>query len=215
MDSSFEANANGRLLVALMREHGCSDPGLISGFFDTASGWTCPCCFRTKAEMARADRRGRLLCAIHLHHDHFIDRVRQQLDPVLSVSFGPDTNRIAVLIGAGHVRFCDTLICNDCNVAEPVAKSRVAAPAYFSFAPFEIVQFIKVRDNAPHEIDAAMAALAYEAAKPSMVFLGKRLIEIAASMAKPSADPSLALDPAMRVWAKARKAHTATKKAAE
>lgn len=171
--SAWDAERNARLLLDLIREHGAREPGSIPGFFETGDRWHCPVCFRSKSEIARLDKNGNLLCAIHLHHDHFGDFAANKLPR------GRGSNVLEFEAGRvvrdSFYRFQPILICNDCNVAEGAAKKAARTVECFSFTPFEISGFIIVTPNAPHRIDSDAALRFYAAAKTVMSLYGDML----------------------------------------
>lgn len=186
--------ANAMLLYDLYRALGASGFGAIAGFFETDTAWRCPCCLRSKREIARLDKNGALLCPIVLHHDHFSDCV----PAVVRDALKGDWAAYRALMQS-VVRFDDVLICGDCNVAEPAAKGIVGAPKPFSFAPFEIAGFIAVTPHAPHTVNPERARIAYKAASQSMAFIAERLREIGAALKAPDSDWENAGAPALRV----------------
>lgn len=195
-----EQEDNARLLAHLVREFGASGVGDIINFCAVRVYWHCPSCNRDKRRIARLNKNGALNCPLHEHHDHFEDYVFEKLawvrnsihqirDEVKqhaihstdwrSVRDIRDTEQGRYYsLKKGLARFPRTLICGDCNVAEPAAKKIVEAPAEFSFAPFEIAQFIIVSDHSGHRLDADKVVEVFEAAKPSMRLLYKRLFSI-------------------------------------
>lgn len=173
---SPNADMNGRLLVQLMNEFEARDIGSISNFFAVEAYWRCPCCYRSKSEIARLDKNDNLLCSLVMHHDHFVDYVGEHIDLRNLNDHG-----VPAAIYQSLVRFPETLICGDCNVAEPVAKRHASAPDRFSFTPYEIAGFIIVTPNAPHEVDPERAREAYAAAQPAMKALADRLRAVARS----------------------------------
>ncbi len=139
---------NIQLLWDLMRNFDAHGPGALHNFMTTPADWHCRSCLRSKAEIARLDANGNLLCAIVNHHDHMVEFLPRDISEVArSVSHAANsTSRYHV------VRFLDELICQDCNVAEGAAKNYVGAPEYFSFATHEIGMFIDVQANRAHKI---------------------------------------------------------------
>jgi len=169
----YGPEGNARVLIKLKDNLGAKDIGAITGFFEVEPYWRCPCCFRSKMEIARLDRHSNLLCAIVSHHDHFTDNVGAHLHKRgIARQHNPDAFDA---IEKSFERFSRLFICQDCNVAEPQAKAMVGAGRLFSFAPHEIAGFIKVTPNSPHEIDRARAQQIYDALKPSMQQLADRL----------------------------------------
>lgn len=170
---SYGAEGNARLLVKMKEMLGASEIGAITGFFDVEPYWRCPCCYRSKMEIARLDRHNNLLCAIVQHHDHFTDNVPAHLSKRgIERQHDPDAFDA---IEKSFERFSRLSICQDCNVAEPQAKAMVGAGRAFSFAPHEIAGFIKVSPNNPHEIDRGRAQEIYDSLKPAMQQLASRL----------------------------------------
>ena len=174
----FSAQDNADLLFQIMGETGALGRGNVTGFFRVSKNWTCPACARSKPEIARLDRNGNLLCAIPEHHDHFADFAYDRLRRVM----GPSHRAVALL--PSLERFPRTYICNDCNVADPAAKSVVFAPACFSFTPFEIATFVRVANNCAHVLISENVIAAYESAKKSMELLARRLRHLEANEAE-------------------------------
>lgn len=170
--AAIHAEANARLLCMLKEEFSAKDFGSISGFCEVATTWRCPCCYRSKPEIARLDKNGNLLCSLVMHHDHFPECVG---DHIGGRAF--EFEAVGVVENSFE-RFSRILICQDCNVADVAAKRIVQAPNPFSFAPHEIAGFIRVSPNAPHEVDGKRACEIYEAIKPSMQLLADRLRSI-------------------------------------
>jgi hypothetical protein len=168
MEAQF-AEANARLLNQLEKQTGAAGLGAICGFFAVEASWRCPCCYRLKAEIVRLDKNDNLCCPVVEHHDHFEECVAKIID------YRGIGTLARQSLDQSFVRFQPTMICGDCNVAEPVAKAIVEAPAAFSFTPYEIATFIDVTLNRPHVVDPDRAALAYKAAEPAMNLLGNKL----------------------------------------
>lgn len=161
-----QAEGNAALLRELEKDLKTIAMGDQHHFFEVSADWRCPCCHRSKEEFARRDKNHKLLCALHNHHDHFGDYASTKLP-----------GHVKNLIDS-FCRFPDTLICSDCNVAEPVAKTISGAPEHFSFAPFEIATFITVRKRSGHIVRPDCAKRAYEAARPAMRLLKDRLKDV-------------------------------------
>jgi len=167
------AEENAHLLYRLRTDIGAKGFGSIANFFNVSHSWRCPCCLRSKQEIARLDKNENMLCAIHSHHDHFLDIVHDRVRTLARGNWEMSNSIVYSL-----QRFPETMICNDCNVAEPVAKLKAGAPEAFSFAPHEIASFIVVTANEPHTVDPDRAQIVYEAVVPSMKILAERLREI-------------------------------------
>lgn len=148
----------------IMRKLGADRLDLNAAWAQTISVWTCPCCRRQKADIARMSESGVLLCRLEGHHDHLVDYIQ--------ASFGSKnpkreddgehnhsiSNALTSLIGLAS-RFEEALLCTDCNTAEGTAKNRLGTSIdpRFSFTPTEIARFIQVRPNRQHDVDIGVA----------------------------------------------------------
>lgn len=125
----------------------------------TDPAWMCPCCGRGKRDIARPDRNGRLSGALASHHDHFRDLmdnigIRRAEAKNRPAAFWDDSSKHFLRrFTEGLERFNDIVICQDCNNADPKAKSLVGAPSGFTFTPREIAGFVMVTPNEPHRLD--------------------------------------------------------------
>lgn len=128
--------------------------------------WCCPACKRSKPQLARLSDQGVLLCHLDLHHDHLRDASRAILrarNPLPEAIGDPERGALMRAFSACKgllERFCDALICKDCNQADGEAKLQLKAiPRVFSFSPVEIGKFITARPNQAHTVlpDVAMA----------------------------------------------------------
>lgn len=147
----------------ILAQHGTQKLELNRGWAATWTGWSCPCCERTKRQIARMTSSGVLLCHLELHHDHLDDYLKRRFLEINPPSDETE-RRIQVSQAEGALRplverFERTLICVDCNLADGRAKLRLGKQieTHFTFTPSEIAKFITVRDNQPHQIDFASA----------------------------------------------------------
>ena len=181
IDSSYIASigeANARLLFEIAKENNADGLGAISNFFGTHEDFCCPCCHRSKRNIARIDKNGHLLCQFVYHHDHFGDTSGGIIKAHRGELDWRESRELHSL-GDNFERFPQTLICSDCNVAEGAAKKvSPAIPPAFSFTPLEISQFIIVSDNKPHRIDGAKVIEIFEALLGSLQLYGNSLRSI-------------------------------------
>ena len=113
--------------------------------------WTCPGCARTRFEILRwtlifpkrPDKHEGWAAGLHTHHDHSGDRPRG-------------------LFGFKGPRFAPVIICEQCNSADGTAKRILKLPKSFSFAPWEIRQFVRATAHGFHEIDRTIAMALYQ-----------------------------------------------------
>ncbi len=169
----IDARENGLLLLDLALSMGANGTGNVGNFFAVPHDWRCPCCYRTKQDMARLDRNGALLCSIHEHHDHYSERFDVDVRKM-----SPGDYTFSRVVQDSLIRFPNTLICNDCNVAEPAAKRIVGAPSYFTFSPAEIAYFVTLSKDGAVSVDPDRAKKAYEAAIPTLKLLYERIQSI-------------------------------------
>lgn len=123
----------------------------------TPMDWTCPACRRGKRDIARLTEKGKLMCRLVEHHDHMADLVEAEFErqckehrKIVADEFG---KRFAKRASQMVTAYDNTIVCDDCNTADPKAKRAVDTHKDFSYSPQEIGQFVKARPNAPHEID--------------------------------------------------------------
>ncbi|WP_342738823.1 hypothetical protein [Bradyrhizobium sp. B117] len=172
--AAFAPFRDGRWSVqtkALLAQFSATKLDLNRGWASTREHWTCPCCQRGKAHIARVSSGGVLLCRLEYHHDHLVDRAKRTFqeyrpcdkDRETIIQVGRAENALMLLVE----RFEQTLICIDCNLAEGRAKLELARTIEgdFTFTPAEIASFISVAPNRLHEIDLDKAKAAWLLAK--------------------------------------------------
>ncbi|MGH6712090.1 MAG: hypothetical protein ACREEK_24370 [Bradyrhizobium sp.] len=156
---------------ALLKRFGTGKLDLNSGWASTWTLWSCPCCRREKAQIARLSGSGVLLCRLEFHHDHLADFAKRIFSEHNQRSEDQETN---IQIGRAKdalmlfvERFERTLICIDCNLAEGRAKLELAKEidSNFTFSPSQIASFIGVAPNRVHSIDIEKARVVWLAAK--------------------------------------------------
>lgn len=137
----------------------------------TPQAWECPGCGRKKAEIVRLNRHGELMCILMEHHDHMVDALEEYFvlhstsgaEVVADALCGTFARRSADMVSA----YDRTLMCQDCNSADPAAKKLVGAPKYLSFSPAEIRRFVIARPNEDHRIDEDAARAVYDEILPT------------------------------------------------
>lgn len=115
---------------------------------DVGPNWVCPACHRSKFQVLRWTTRfprspnafQDWMAPLHKHHDH---------------SAGVLSNRFS--------RFPETIICDQCNVADGTAKRKLKLPKTFSFSPTEIAVFVVATPHDKHTINYEMAHAIYMA----------------------------------------------------
>lgn len=103
--------------------------------------WKCPACERKKNEILRKVD-GVWKGGLHKHHDHSVDDPDRYTD---------------------KVKFEEVLICDQCNHADGLIKSKYPGiiPDDFSFEPKHIREFVRSRPNRPHNINFIKALELY------------------------------------------------------
>jgi len=119
-------------------------------YASTSLDWRCPGCHRTKHELLRwkmlskntPNRYMGWAGGLHKHHDH---------------DHGPRP-----------VRFPETLMCEQCNSADGVAKRELRLPDDFSFSPSEISCFVIGTAHGWHLMNYLAAERLYVAVRPTI-----------------------------------------------
>ena len=119
-----------------------------------AADWTCPGCGRNTYQVLRwtmrfpksPNRFEGWAAGYHTHHDHSTNYYRYAL-----------TDRPKT-----PPRFPDTIICEQCNSADGMAKRKLKLPSAFSFSPSEIRQFVSATPHGFHQTDYAKAQAIFD-----------------------------------------------------
>jgi hypothetical protein len=106
--------------------------------------WRCPACNRAKREVMRWALRTPMgqrfygwIWDVDQHHCH------------------------SAPIGSGRGRFPDTIICDLCNYADGAARRKLGLPAWFTFSPDEIGQFVTASPHGKHQVNYDKALCLY------------------------------------------------------
>lgn len=170
----------------LMARFGATGVDMTKWWAWTSANWECPACGRSKAQIVRLNANGHLMCRLVEHHDHMKDLLEGEFEAQCKQqsSIGADerskrfAERSAQMISA----YDNTIICDDCNGADPKAKKVVGAHPSFSYSPFEIRRFVQVKSNGQHEIDFSEAKKIWEENKKTFELrlkIIRRIAEIA------------------------------------
>lgn len=91
---------------ALLAQFSATKLDLNRGWASTREHWTCPCCQRGKAHIARVSSGGVLLCRLEYHHDHLVDRAKRIFQSTgLATRIGRPSSRLVEL----RMRSCSLL----------------------------------------------------------------------------------------------------------
>ncbi|MBI2240791.1 MAG: hypothetical protein HYU59_08315 [Magnetospirillum gryphiswaldense] len=149
----------------------------------TPPDWTCPCCHRGKAAIARLNKHSKLMGHLVEHHDHMEDEVKRIYTDLISKKLWPDADekgrefakRVKGIVAA----FEHAIICQDCNNADRHAKKAVGTHPAFSFSPPELERIVR---TPPDDLDVSVAEKTWKAQERSFAMRLKivsRICEIA------------------------------------
>jgi rubredoxin len=127
--------------------------------------WQCPCCGRSKSEIAHKNASGVLIAKIVDHHDHFSAFINRAFREQLGARWNNSPDRrpdVMKVINENFLAFDNVIICESCNKADRDAKLmlmealRLGADFMeaFSFSVDEIRSFIICGRNQHHKVDS-------------------------------------------------------------
>jgi len=138
---------------------GATEASTNSNWQITPDDWDCPICRRSKLHIFKIANSGTMVGNLVNHHDHIITYAKNR-----TKQFILENNNTHVLtekeswfvgnkISEFVSRFPPTLVCDDCNNADPIAKSfKENTCKYFSFSPSEISFFIQPEPHSRHSV---------------------------------------------------------------
>ena len=175
-----------RELIAML---GADGVDMNSWWAMTPQNWTCSACGRSKHGIARLNTKRELMCHLVEHHDHVKDLLEKRFQEISSAQdevVADDAakrfaNRAAAMVSA----YENTVICSDCNTADPDAKRAIGADKNFSFSAAELRRIVRPDPNAPHiNLDLTAAREIWESHRKSFdlrMKIVQRIAEIAAT----------------------------------
>ena len=174
--------------VGLVRALSAEGVDMTTWWSMTPQDWHCPACGRHKREIVRLNAKGELMCRLVDHHDHMRDLLVERFEEISTSMNDVVADQLAERFAARSASmvacYDNTVICDDCNAADPKAKRMIGAHKRFSFSPSEIRQFVVARPNQPHEVNERIARSVWEAARETFNLRLKivdRIAEIAAT----------------------------------
>lgn len=176
------------LTRSLVERFGAQGVDMTLAWACTPTGWACPACERSKSEIVRLNSNGHLMCRLVEHHDHMKNLVKSEFERQCKsqeiVVADESAKRFAARASQMVSAYDNAIICDDCNAADPAAKSAVGTHRDFSYSPQEIQRFVRPRPNLPHEIDVDEAARIWQQQEETFNLRLKivaRIAEIAAT----------------------------------
>ena len=145
----------------LIKRFGAQGADMTSLWAYTPLDWICPACGRKKEDIVRLNKNNQLMCRLVEHHDHMRELLKQRFEEksISSTIIVADeisenfAKRSASMVSA----FDNTVICDDCNIADISAKKASNAHKWFSFSPKELSEIVLPICNKPHKINADKA----------------------------------------------------------
>lgn len=167
--------------------HGATDFEMNSNWVGSSQNWICPCCDRSKFQVARVGNKGQILAKLVVHHDHMGEAMKAAFHRAFVVA-GTDVEQVDGLrlvqrMGAAFAAYAEVLICEDCNNADAKAKQFAGSPEYFSFSLGQIRRIIICADHQPHRVDAARAVAEWADAEPAYTLRMKLIHAVAKAAA--------------------------------
>lgn len=155
-------------IVAL---HGTRQLEMHSQWILTPQSWICPCCKRSKLEISRLSKSGRIVCKLVVHHDHMKAALEEAFRDEFIGANGhqpaQDGYDLVARMGHAWAAHDDVLVCEDCNNADSAARRHVGAPRHFTFSPTQIASFIRPRAHQPHDLNNDAVRTAWATARPA------------------------------------------------
>lgn len=155
------ADPNFQPLVKLaLKITGATHASTNSNWQITPDEWDCPICRRSKLHIFKVAESGTMVGSLVNHHDHIKTYAKNRTKQVVANSTKgralteKESWFVSSKISDFISRFPQTLICEDCNNADPIAKSaKNDTCKYFSFSPSEISFFIQPEPHSRHKIN--------------------------------------------------------------
>lgn len=152
----------------------------------TPQEWACPVCKRAKPDIVRLNKNSHLICRLVEHHDHMQELLKRRFEEIstsLDTVVADQTSEAFAKRSSSMVSaFDNTTVCDDCNVADVVAKKATGANKWFSFSPRELSEIVRPRKNEPHTIDSEVAR-AHWASNEDTFALRLRIVDRIAEIA--------------------------------
>lgn len=174
--------------LALSTRLGSMEFDMNSWWVETPQNYTCPACGREKIDIARLNTSKEIMCHLVEHHDHMKDVLKRRFQEIsvqrTFVVADEHTERFAKRSATMISAYENTLICEDCNNADAIAKKVAGAHRDFSFSPQEILRITKPAPNKAHEIDVNAAKNIWAEQKATFELrmkIADRIAEIAAN----------------------------------
>jgi len=181
-----QSNSNSSFIESLaLKLTGQKEVQTNKNWNNTPETWACPCCKRTKLHILRPSQAGKLIGNLINHHDHISAYVQKEFrEQVKSLGRKNPSEKEGWFVNHKIIPFLNkfdrTLVCEDCNNADPKAKALISDICQqFSFSPQEMAVFITPKPHTTHAINKERLHSIYEGIRSSHEYrksLGKSLI---------------------------------------
>lgn len=157
--------------LTIKEHHQLDDFEMNSNWIGSSQDWFCPCCNRTKFQIARLGSKGQILAKSVVHHDHMGDALKSAFNEAFEAA-GTDVEqkegqKLVERIGGAFAAYEEVLVCEDCNNADTKAKKYVGSPAFFSFSVSQIARFIAPQNHKAHAVNRLTARIVWAEAMPA------------------------------------------------
>lgn len=178
-------------LSTKIKTHHCfNDFEMNSNWVLTSQEWTCPCCARSKFDIARPGNKGQILAKLVVHHDHMGDAMEEAFYTALREDGAHVEQtagaRLVQRIGSAFAAHEEVLICEDCNNADAEAARFIGSPKHFTFSPNQISGFIQAQPHKSHKVDRTAIVKVWAAAKQAYELRMRLISDIAHAAATDS-----------------------------
>jgi len=173
---------------SLMEKFHANDVDMTELWMMTPQNWICPACGRAKPDIVRLNKNRDLMCRLVEHHDHMKELLKSRYKEIaisMDTVIADELSEKFALRSASMVSsFDNTVVCDDCNIADINAKKAAGADRWFSFSPDELKRITIPRNNIPHEINESTAIKLWKENESTFALRLKvvnRIAEIAAT----------------------------------
>lgn len=159
-----------------------------SNWISSSQHWICPCCGRSKFQIARLGKKKQILAKLVIHHDHIDKALEAAFNRIfIETKTGKETQTGRIFIdrmAPAFSAYAPILICEDCNNADACAKRWLKEndPINVEFQSFSIGQiryFIESKPHSIHSINHKYLKEIWDTVKPAYMARMKLIYSVA------------------------------------